>query len=176
MSEKPVVKKKFCHPTVWLLVATVLIGGGALFWISSRAAAQAAMERQRIAGEQAEMRREKEAQEKRERDRQRLADEIRTLKEAENLQRQQEGEVRQAELGKKQYAVDERLLAQPTLLERQLVIFDQVRSNYQERQQRHEDESELRRAREDVERQKRYLQRREFEDQMARARREAIAR
>ena len=175
MSENP-VEKFVRSPIAWLLVVAVLAGGGALYWISERAAARATMERQRLASEQAEWRREKEAEEKRERDRQRLADEIRTLKEAENLQRQQAGEVRQAELGKKQFAVDERLLAQPTSLERQLVNFDQVRSNYQEREQRHEDESELRRAREDVERQRRYLQRREFEDQMARARREAAAR
>ena len=61
-------------------------------------------------------------------------------------------------------------------LDQRFPNFDQVRSDNLERQQRHEDESELRRAREDVERQKRYLQRREFEDQMARARREAAAR
>ena len=175
MSENP-IEKFVRSPIAWLLVAGVLAGGGTLYWISERAAARAATERQRLAAEQAELRREKEADEKRERDRQRLADEIRTLKEAENLQRKQEGEVRQSELGKKQFAVDERLLTQPTSLERQLVIYDQVRSNYQERQQRVEDESELRRAREEVERQKRYLQRREFEDQMARARREAAAR
>lgn len=61
-------------------------------------------------------------------------------------------------------------------LQSQIMQYDQVRQNVSDRQQRYEDESNLRRARADVERQKKFLQQREYEEQSARARRDANAR
>ena len=164
-------------PIVRLAMVALLLIAGALYWQGEREAARQQFERDRIASEQAEAKRGKDAEEKRERDRQRLADEIRALKEAENAQRQQAGEARQAELGGKKYAVDERLITPATTgLQSQIMQFDQALRNNEARQQQYEDENNLRRARAEVEREKQYLQQRENEEQMTRARRDAAAR
>lgn len=167
----------FRSPMVRLAMVALLLIAGAFYWQGEREAARLQFERDRIASEQAEAKRSKDAEEKRERDRQRLADEIRALKEAENTQRQQAVEARQAELGEKKYAVDERLITPTSAgLQSQIMQLDQALRNNEARQQQYEDENNLRRARADVERQKQYLQQRENEEQMARARRDAAAR
>ena len=162
---------------LWAVIAIIAILGGTIYWKIEREAARQQQERERIASEQAEVRRVKEVEERRERERQRLADEIRTLKEAEDAQRLQAMEIRQDEVKNRQFVADDRYVPPgQAALQSQIMQYDQVRQNMSDRQQRYEDESNLRRARADVERQKRFLQQREYEEQSARARRDANAR
>ncbi len=162
---------------IWVAIGAIFILGGAIYWQIEREAARQQLERERIASEQAEMRRVKEVEEKRERERQRLADEIRTLKEAEDAQRLQAMDIRQDEVKSRQFVADDRYVPPgQAALHSQIMQYDQVRQKISDRQQRYEDEGNLRRARADVERQKRFLQQREYEEQSARAHRDANAR
>ncbi len=162
---------------LWVTIGVIALGGGAIYWQSEREAARQRVELARIVSEQAQIRRVNEIEEKRERERQRLADEIRTLKEAEDAQRQQAMAIRQDEVNNKQFVADDRYVPPgQAALQSQIMQYDQARQNISDRNQRYEDESNLRRARADVERQKRYLQQRDYEEQSARARRDSAAR
>lgn len=86
-------------------------------------------------------------------------------------------EIRQDEVKSRQFVADDRYVPPgQAALQSQIMQYDQARQSVSDRQQRYEDESNLRRSRADVERQKRFLQQREYEEQSARARRDANAR
>ena len=162
---------------LWVAIGAVAMVVGAIYWQIEREAARQQHEHKRIAGDQAEVRRAKEVEARRERERQHLADEIRTLKEAEDAQRRQAMEIRQDEVKSRQFVADDRYVPPgQAALQSQIMQYDQARQSVSDRQQRYEDESNLRRSRADVERQKRFLQQREYEEQSARARRDANAR
>lgn len=159
-------------PVAWLTLVAILAVSGAFYWQNAREKAREAFERERVAAEQAELRRAKESEERRERERQRLVDEIRAQKDAEEAQRQEAIAIRQSEVQKKQFVADDRYVSpQQSAYQSYQMQVDQSRRDYDERKQRYEDESNLRKARQDVERQKRYLQQREYEEQTARSRR-----
>ena len=164
-------------PVIWLTFVAIVAVSAAFYWQSEREQARQQFERVRVAAEQAELRRAKESEERRERERQRLVEEIRALKEAEEAQRQEAIVIRQSEMQKKQFVADDRYVSpQPSTYQSYQMQQDQWRRDYEDRNQRNEDESALYKARQEVERQKRYLQEREYEEQAARSRRDAAAR
>lgn len=176
-------------PLTWMiLLASIAIGGG-LYWQYERDQTNRRIERERIVADQQQERRAAELEERRVVEKQRLLEELRTQRDADDKQRQEFNELRSAESQKKQYVADERQTL-PTASSFQS-NYETSRRNYEdqrqigsevwqraqeERKQRFEDEMNLRRAREEVARQKRYLEDREREDQNARARREADSR
>ena len=164
-------------PVIWLTFVAFVVVSAAFYWQSEREKARQEFERVRVAAEHAELRRAKESEERRERERQRLVEEIRTQKEAEEAQRQEANAIRQSEVQKKQFVADDRYVSpQQSAYQSYQMQQDQWRRDYEDRKQRYEDESALFKARQEVERQKRYLQDREYEEQAARSRRDAAAR
>ncbi|MEO8102620.1 MAG: hypothetical protein ABI790_08840 [Betaproteobacteria bacterium] len=164
-------------PVTWLTLIAIVTVAGAFYWQAEREKARQQFERERVAAEQAELQRAKESEERRERERQRLLDEIRAQKEAEDVQRQQAIAIRQSEVQNKQFVADDRYVSpQQAAYQSYQMQRDQWRRDYDDRKQRYEDENNLQKARQEVERQKRYLQEREYEEQAARARRDAAAR
>ena len=167
----------FRSPIAWLIVAAVVIISGVFYAQNERENARQQFERERIASEQAELRRTKEAEERRVRESQRILDEIRAQKEAEDAQRQEAIAIRQSDVQNKQFVADDRYVSpQQSAYQSYLMQQDQWRRDSDDRKQRYEDESNLRKARADVERQMRFLQQREYEETSARTRREAAAR
>ena len=175
-------------PATWIIVLAVGVIGGALYWQYDRAQANQRIERERIATDQAEERRAKENEARRAQEKQRLLDELHAQREADDKSRQASNEIRSAESQKKQYTADDRAVLQTT---NSTSSFESSRRDYddrrqlgtealqramEERKQQLEEEMNLRRAKADVDRQKRYLEQLEREDQYARARREADAR
>ena len=176
MSEQP-SHHYFRSPITWLIVAAAVIISGVFYVQNERENARQQFERERIASEQAELRRAKEAEERRARESQRILDEIRAQKDAEDAQRQEAIAIRQSDVQNKQFVADDRYVSpQQSAYQSYLMQQDQWRRDSDDRKQRYEDESNLRKARADVERQKRFLQQREYEELAARARREAAAR
>ena len=172
-------------PRTWFIVLAIVAIAGGGFWQYARAQTEQRLQRERVAAEQQEVRRAKEIEERRVLEKQRLLEELRAQREADDKTRQASNEMRSAESQKKQYVVDERYIAPPPSR------YDSSRGDYEnqrqmgaaawqrvleDRKQQQEEEMNLRRARADVERQKRYLEQREREDQEARARRDPDAR
>lgn len=173
-------------PTTWMILFAVLIIFGGLYWQYDRVQTRERLERQRIAAEQQEERRVQELEAKRVAEKQKLLDELRAQREADDKQRQESNEIRSAESQKKQYIADERLIQQPQTYtssrfgttsseyeDRRQMGAQAWQQQMEERRQRMEDDANLRRARADVDRQKRYLEQLERDDQNAKARREA---
>lgn len=130
-----------------------------------------------MASEQAELRRVKESEERREKERLQVLQDIRAQKEAEDTQREKAIAIRQSEVQNKKFVADERYVSpQQTAYQSYQMLVDQRRRDYDDRRQRFEDEYNLQKARQEVERQKRYLQEREHEEQLARLRRDETAR
>lgn len=164
-------------PVTWLIFVAIVVAFAAFYWQTERDAAREDFERQRVAAEQAEVRRAQESEERRIRERSRLVEEIRLQKDAEEAQRQKAIAIRQSEVKNKQFVADDRYVSpQQATYQRYQLLQDQYRHDVEERRQRYEDESNLRKARAEVERQKQYLLEREYEEQLARARRDAEAR
>ena len=104
-------------------------------------------------------------------------EDIRAQRDAEEAYRQQTMAIRQSEVQKKQFVADDRYVSpQQATYQSYQMQQDQWRRDSEDRKQRYEEDSNLQKAREEVERQKRYLQERENEEQVARARRDAAAR
>ena len=176
-------------PLTWIIMlASIAIGGG-LYWQYERDQTNRRIERERIVADQQQERRAAELEERRVVEKQRLLEELRTQRDADDKQRQEFNELRSAESQKKQYVADERQTL-PTASSFQS-NYETSRRNYEdqrqigsevwqraqeERKQRFEDEMNLRRAREEVTRQKRYLEDREREEQYTKAKREADSR
>ncbi len=164
-------------PVAWLTVCAIAIVSATFYWQDAREKARQQFERERIATEQADVKRAKESEERRERERQQLVEEIRAQKSAEDAQRLEANAIRQSEVQNKQFVADERYVSpQQAAYQSYQMVQDQWRRDYDDRRQRHEDDRNLTKARQEVERQKRYLQDREYEEQAARARRDAAAR
>lgn len=164
-------------PVTWLSIVVLVAAAGAFYWQDSREKMRERMERERVAAEQAEMARVKEAEDRREKERTRLVEEIRAQKEAEENQRQQANAIRQAEVRDKQFVSDDRYVTpQQAAMQNYQMQVDQRARDYDERRQRYQDANDLYKARQEVERQKRYVQQREYEEQSAIAQRDAKAR
>ncbi len=164
-------------PLAWGVFIAMVAVSGLITWQGEREKARELYERERIAAEQAEQRRVAEAEEQRARERQRLVDEIRAQKEAEEQQRQIAMEIRKEETLNKQFVADERYVTpQQAAFQSYQMRQDQWRGQVEQYRQRYEDERNLQQARAEVERQKRYLQQREYEEQVARMRRDSKAR
>ena len=176
MSEQP-FQQFLRSPVAWLMLVAIVAVSGAFYWQNEREKARQQFERERIATEQTELRRAKDAEERRERESKRILEEIRAQKDAEDAQRQQAIAIRQSEVQNKKFVADDRYVSpQQSAYQAYQMQQDQWRRDVDDRKQRYEDESNLRKARADVERQKRFLQEREYEEQAARARRDAAAR
>ena len=173
-------------PTTWMALFAVLVIFGGLYWQYDRVQTRERLERQRIAAEQQEERRAQELEAKRVADKQKLLDELRAQRESDDKQRQESNEIRSAESQKKQYVADERLIQQPQTNyqsrfgttsseyeDRRQMGAQAWQQQMEERKQRMEEDANLRRARAEVDRQKRYLEQLERDDQYAKARREA---
>ncbi len=164
-------------PVTWLVLAAIVAVSGVLYWQNAREIARQQLEQARVASEQAELRRAKESEERREKERQQVVEDIRAQKAAEDAHREQAIAVRQSEVQNKKFVADDRYVPpQQATYQRYQMLVDQRRRDYEDRRQRHEDDSNLQKARQEVERQKRYLQEREVEEQMTRARRDDAAR
>lgn len=159
-------------PKAWITLALVAAIGGGWYWQYSREQDRLRIEREQITAEQAEKRRIAEAEERRLREKQRLQEEIRAQKEAEENQHKLSLEATQADLQKKQFAVDDRI---PALQQQSNYYADRVdalRRQSEDQRQRYEEEAALRRAQAEVDRQKRYLEQREREEAYERARKD----
>ena len=121
-------------------------------------------------------------------EKQRLLDELRAQREADDKSRQESNAVRSADSQNKQYVVDERNTPRQAPSYSSSSSTDSYRRNYEdqwqvaneaqrrlleENRQRYEEAANLQRAKAEVERQKRYLEQIERDDQYARSRREA---
>lgn len=164
-------------PLAWLTLLAVIVISVGLFWQNERELAKQRFEQARVASEQAELRRVKESEERREKERLQVLQDIRAQKEAEDTQREKAIAIRQSEVQNKKFVADERYVSpQQTAYQSYQMLVDQRRRDYDDRRQRFEDEYNLQKARQEVERQKRYLQEREHEEQLARLRRDETAR
>lgn len=160
------------------LAAVVL--GGYWKWDQDRQAE----ERARVLAEQAEQERIREAEARAERERLRLQEELKAQREAEEAARQAQIEAQQAEMRSKQFVEDTRPeLRAPNRSNQfsdaysQYSTYQQERSRqWQDQRDRYEDERAVARARAETERQKRYVESREREEELARLRRDANAR
>lgn len=176
-------------PLTWMILLAGIVIGGGLYWQSERDKTNRRIERERIVADQQQERRAAELEQRRVVEKQRLLDELRTQRDADDKQRQEFNELRSAESQKKQYVADEQQTL-PAATNYQS-NYETSRRNYEdqrqigaevwqraqeERKQRVEDEMNLRRAREEVARQKRYLEDREREEQYTKAKREADSR
>jgi hypothetical protein len=176
MSEQPLLNF-LRSPVIWFIVVGILLASGTFYWKSERENARLQFERERVVADHAEQLRAREAEERRERESRRLLEDIRAQKDAEDAQHQQANAIRQSEMQKKQFVADDRYVSpQQSTYQNYQMLQDQLRRDMDERKQRHEDEINLQKARQEVERQKRYVQQREYEEQLARARRDAAAR
>ena len=178
-------------PLTWIALCAIGAVGGGLYWQYDREQTRQRLDRERVVVVQQEERRLKEAEEKRATDKQRLLDELRAQREADDKLRLESNAVRSADSQNKQYVVDERNTPRQAPGSSSSSTYDSSRRNYEdqwqlaseaqrrtleENRQRYEEAVNLQRAKADVERQKRYLEQLEREDQYARARREANSR
>ena len=172
-------------PRTWMILAAVTVVVAGLYWQYARAQTNERLERERIVAEEQQERRAKELEARRVQETQRLEQELRAQKEADDKLRQQTNEIRSAESQKKQYVADDRYTApagensssyesrrREYEGQRQFSNEMQQRAT-EERKQRYEEEVNLRRAKADVDRQKRYLEQLEREEEVARTRRAA---
>ena len=176
-------------PRTWIILIVVAAIGGGLYWQYERAQTAQRIERERIVAERQQVQRLKEVEARRESEKQRLEEELREQKLADDKQRQEVNEIRSAESQKKQYVADDRYIPPPPTYgassyesarrnddDQRQMSNDARQREMEERRQRYEEESNMRRAKAEVERQKRYLDNIEREEQYARARREADSR
>lgn len=175
-------------PTTWLILCAIGIVVGGLYWQYDREQTRQRVERERITAEQQEERRAKEFESQRARDKQRLLDELREQRASDDKLRQESNEIRSAESQRKQYIADDRHIPPPAANygssyesayrnyeDQRQIATEAQRREMDERRQRYEEEMNLRRARAEVERQKRFLEQREREEEYAKARREATS-
>ena len=161
---------------------------GGLYWQYDREQTRQRVERQRVAAELQDERRAQEMETRRVAEKQRLLNELREQRDADDKQRQEFNQIRSADSQKKNYVVDERVVPAPPSnyssnfeltrhnVEGQRQLYSEAqRREMDERKQRYEDDANLQRAKAEVDRQKRYLEQLEREDQYARARREAAS-
>ncbi len=165
--------------TLGIVLAIVVLGGG-IYWQYDRNQTNLRLEQERIAAEKAQARRIEELEQRRIADAKRLVEELRAQRDADEKQHQDINELRSAESQKKQYVVDDRPGVTPPVVgnsedQRQMSTEARQRA-IAESNQHYEEETNLRRAKAEVDRQKRYLEQLEREDQYARARREALSR
>ena len=176
MSERPFLNF-IRSPVIWFTLVAIALVSGVFYWHGENENARRRLEREIVAADQAEQLRAREAEERRARESRRVLEEIRAQKDAEDAIRLQTNEIRQSELQKKQFVADERYVSpQQAAYQNYQLLEDQFRRDLEERKQRYDDANDLWKARQEVERQKRYLQQREYEEQAAQARREAAAR
>ena len=172
--------------TLGIVLAIVVFGGG-IYWQYDRNQTNQRLEQQRIAAEQAQARRIEELEQRRIADAKRLVEELRAQRDADEKQHQDVNELRSAESQKKLYVIDDRQLPTANAAssvdstgryseDQRQMITQAMRRDMEERRQRDEEETRLQRAQAEVDRQKRYLEQLEREDQYARARREATSR
>ena len=160
-------------PKILIAIALIAVLGGGMVWQYSREQERIRFERERIAQEQAEQKRLAEAEAQRQRDRQRIQEEIQAQKEAVETQHKLALEAGQAEMQKKAFVADDRYVpAQQQQSNLYADRYEGYQRQSEEQKQRYEDEQNLRRARAEVERQKRFLEQREHEDAMERARKD----
>lgn len=175
-------------PTTWLILCAIGIVVGGLYWQYDREQTRQRVERERVAEEQQEERRAKEFEAQRARDKQRLLEELREQRAADDKLRQESNEIRSADSQKKQYIADDRHVPTPpsnygsnydtayrNYEDQRQIASEAQRREMDERKQKYEEEMNLRRAKAEVERQKRYLEQREREEEYAKARREAAS-
>jgi curved DNA-binding protein CbpA len=172
------------QPRTWFALIAVFVIGSGLYWQYDRAQTNQRLERERIAAEQEQERRLKQFEEQRVAEKKRLEEELRAQRDADDKARQEVNEMRSAETQKKQYVTDDRnVLPVPPSADSVGRGYDDQRQMgaearrlaLEERKQRMEDEANLRRANAEVERQKRFLEQLEREEQYARIRREAAS-
>ena len=178
-------------PLTWIALCAVAAVGAGLYWQYDREQTRLRLERERVVAVQQEERRAREVEEKRAADKQRLLDELRAQREADDKLRQDFNATRSADSQNKQYVVDERNAPRQAPSYSSSSNSDSYRRNYEdqwrmaseaqrrlleENRQRYEEAVNLQRAKADVDRQKRYLEQLEREDQYARVRREANSR
>lgn len=161
-------------PKVLIAIALIAVLGGGMVWQYSREQERIRFERERIAQEQAEQKRFAAAEAQRQREKQRIQDEIQAQKEAVENQHKLSLEASQAEMQKKAFVADDRYVpAQQQQSNLYADRYDRYQRQSEEQKQRSEDEQNLRRARAEVDRQKRFLEQREREDTMERARKDS---
>ena len=156
-----------------VVVLLVLAAAGGVYWQIDRQQAREREEQARIAEEQLVQRRAAELEARRALEQKRFQEDIQTQKETEDKQRQMDADFRQDELKRKRFIADDRETASPQSSYQTMA--DERNRRESERRQQYEDEESVQRARADVERQRRGLEQREYEEQVARARREAAA-
>lgn len=175
-------------PLTWITLCAIGAGGAGLYWQNDREQTRQRQERERVVAAQQEDRRLLDAEAKRVAEKQRLLDELRAQREADDKSRQESNAVRSADSQNKQYVVDERNAPRQAPSYSSSSSTDSYRRNYEdqwqvaneaqrrlleENRQRYEEAANLQRAKAEVERQKRYLEQIERDDQYARSRREA---
>lgn len=174
-------------PRTLIIALTIAVFCGVIYWQYDRNQTYQRLEQERITTEQGQARRIAELEQRRIADTKRLEDELRAQRDADDKQRQDVNQLLSAESQKKQYVVDDRQLPNgnaPSSVDSsdrfsedlRPVITQAQRRDMEERKQRDEEEARMLRAKAEVDRQKRYLEQLEREDQYVRARREAASR
>ncbi len=169
-------------PLTWITLFAITTMAGGLYWQYDREQTRQRVERQRVAAELQDERRTQEMETRRVAEKQRLLNELREQRDADDKQRQEFNQIRSADSQKKNYVVDERVVPAPPSnyssnfeltrhnVEGQRQLYSEAqRREMDERKQRYEDDANLQRAKAEVDRQKRYLEQLEREDQYARA-------
>ncbi|MCY7388775.1 MAG: hypothetical protein LH481_12060 [Burkholderiales bacterium] len=183
-------KSILVSPILWVALFAIAAVGGGLYWQNSREQTRLRVERERVVAEQQAEQRANDVETQRVAEKQRLIGELRAQREADDKQRQTFNEISFADSQKKNYVVDDRYVPPPptnsygnnydaarrSYEDQRQINSETQRRAYEENKQRYEEEANLQRARAEVERQKRYLEQREREDQYARAQREAASR
>ncbi|MEO8384024.1 MAG: hypothetical protein ABI583_02185 [Betaproteobacteria bacterium] len=178
-------------PLTWVALCVIGAVGGGLYWQYDREQTRQRLERERVVAAQQEERRFQEVEAKRVAEKQRLLDELRAQREVDDKLRQESNQIRSADIQNKQYVVDERNAPRQTPSYSSSSNYGSSRGSYEDRwqmandaqrhvmeenRQRYEEAANLQRAKAEVDRQKRYLEQLERDDQNARARREANSR
>ena len=177
-------------PLAWITLAAIAATGGGLYWQHERDQTRLRVERERVVTEQQTERRAKDFEAQRIVEKERLLAELRSQRENDDKHRQQFNEMRSADTRNKSYVVDDRLVPPPptnnyatnyeiarrSYEDQHQLSGDAQRRALEETRQRYEDAVNLQRARAEVDRQKRYLEQNEREEQYARAQREAASR
>ena len=174
-------------PIAWIVLATIAVIGGGLYWQHERDQTRLRIERERVVAEQQAERRAKDFEAQRVVEKERLLAELRAQRENDDKHRQQFNEIRSADTQNKSYVVDDRLVPPPptnnygtnyemarrSYEDQRQLYGDAQRRAMEENKQRYEDAANLQRAKAEVDRQKRYLEQLERDEQYARAQREA---
>ena len=178
-------------PLTWITLFAISAVGGGLYWQYDREQTRQRLERERVVADQQEERRRQEMEEKRVADRQRLLEDLRAQRESDDKLRQESNAMRSVDTQNKQYVVDERNAPRQAPTAYSSSNYDSSRRSYEdqwqmanetqrrvleENRQRYEEAANLQRAKAEVDRQKRYLEQLEREDQYGRALREANSR